>query len=163
MRLQRQVPLGPDGIEVKPGEQLIVKGDVYGDIEAENSHVRVKGDVFGGVDPHIPYVKVTIDGHSHDSSQDKQRAKTPPTDVSKSTPDEGKVEVVTLIQSSIQKDYGNYLIVYTHSFRKLIKGQRDSVKPTEKEVTQFMHDVAEAAENNREVAIFVAANPNMRF
>ncbi len=164
--LGKNAVLGPDDIDVRPGEQIIVDGDVYGILEAENSYVRIKGDVFGFVETSLQKVKTVIDGKTWGPSQEPQE------NVSQNGQqlclpgtfnNEGPVEIISLVYlDSLQKNYGPYMIVYEHSFRKLLdKGSR-SVKPKEWEISRFKRDVAEAAENDPKIAGFVSMNPDLK-
>jgi len=75
----------------------------------------------------------------------------------------GPVELVTLFASaSIQKDYGTHVIIYEGKFRKLMPGARgETLVPTSDEIAAFIKDVAKAAKNDRKIAEFVKANPDL--
>lgn len=164
--LRKNAILGPDDIDVRPGEQIIVDGDVYGVLEAENSYVRIKGDVFGAVESPMRNMRIVIDGKTHDSSQQPKES-APQNGQQLCLPgtlnNEGPVELISLVfLDSLQKDYGKYMMTYEHSFRKLLdKGSR-SVKPTEWEISRFKRDVDDAAKKDPKIAGFVSKNPDLK-
>ena len=164
--LQRNAIPGPDDIDIGPGEQIIVDGDVYGTLEAENSYVRIKGDVFGFVETSLQKVKTVIDGKTCGPYQQPKES-APQNGQQLSLPgtlnNEGPVELISLVYlDSLQKDYGAYMMTYEHNFRKLLdKGSR-SVKPKEWEISRFKRDVAEAAEKDPKIAGFVSRNPELK-
>jgi len=152
-------PLDLGDIEIGFGEELIVKGDVYGNIMAEDSDIHIKGDVFGLAGHLIQNVNILVEGNITPHPQKTEEVPEKPPSLNRKR---GKIQVVTLVYTSIEGDYGYYLIDYRHTFRKLIKGMEGNpVKPTKEEIAHFLDDVAAAAKDSREVARFVAGNPQM--
>ena len=63
----------------------------------------------------------------------------------------------------MEKDYGPYVMIYDgQNFLKKVAGEHGHREPTSNQITEFQVDVARAAKNNSDIAVFVNRFPGIQ-